>query len=837
MTFCHSKSNFRRYRTILLVTIVEIGSLGVISSNSAFSQVVPDATLPNPSQVTVDNTTYQIEGGTTAGNNLFHSFENFSVPTGAEAFFNNATTIEQILTRVTGSNISNLDGLIRANGTANLFLLNPNGIVFGPNARLDLGGSFFATTAESLVFDNGLEFSATSPEAQPLLSVNVPVGLQFNGRGGEIRVRGDGHSFTLSSSISPTLQNSPSSGLQVNPGRTLGLVGSGTLLDGATLTANGGRIELGGVGVGVVRAIAPVASESQQWHFDYEGVSRFQDVRLVRQAAVDVSGTSVGSMQIVGDRIGLSGGSIALLQNRGVRKFGEIRVRAASALTIRGTTPDGILSTGFRQETLGAGNAGNIEISSPQLLLLEGGQITSRSFAEGNAGNLNIRAAESISIIGTPPLNPRITSIISSSSFGTGATGNLTVSTGRLNLRNGGILAISTFGTGAGGSILVNATESVEAIGGDPRTLTPSTISASSLGPGNAGSTIVNTARAIVRDGGQIASSALAMGDGGSIAINATEFVEIGGVAPGSIVPSSIDASTTQVDEVLRQVLGLPPVPSGSPGNLEINTPELNIVEGGQVTVRNIGTGRAGSLQINAEAVSLDNGGGITASTRSGEGGNAILNVENSLQLRNGSQITAEAGGIGNGGNLAIAADTIALLEGSSIDANAFEGRGGNIEIATQGLFVSPESRITASSQLGIDGVVAVTQPEIDTSSAFVQLSSNPIDSETQVTSACEAAAENTFVVTGNGGLPPDPTDVLRSQTVWTDTRLTEIQASPPEVDSEGRSPSTELDSSQLPLVEATGWQRRDDGTMELVSIPQHRVGNRWGDRVRCSDR
>ncbi|WP_017659373.1 S-layer family protein [Baaleninema simplex] len=118
-----------------------------------------------------------------------------------------------------------------------------------------------------------------------------------------------------------------------------------------------------------------------------------------------------------------------------------------------------------------------------------------------------------------------------------------------------------------------------------------------------------------------------------------------------------------------------------------------------------------------------------------------------------------------------------------------------------------------------------------------MQLSSNPIDSETQVTSACEAAAENTFVVTGNGGLPPDPTDVLRSQTVWTDIRLTEIPVSAPEVNSEGRSPSTELDSSQLPLVEATGWQRRDDGTMELVSIPQHRVGNRWSDRLNCSDR
>jgi len=156
----------------LLVSTVGITLPGV-------TQITPDNTLPANSQVTPSCTICVINGGTPVGSNLFHSFSQFSVPTGGAALFNNDPAIQNILTRVTGGTPSQIDGLIQANGTANLFLLNPSGIHFGANATLNLGGSFFASTADSFRFPDGSEFSATNPQTLPLLTVTAPIGLQY----------------------------------------------------------------------------------------------------------------------------------------------------------------------------------------------------------------------------------------------------------------------------------------------------------------------------------------------------------------------------------------------------------------------------------------------------------------------------------------------------------------------------------------------------------------------------------------------------------------------------------------------------------------------------------
>jgi filamentous hemagglutinin family protein len=186
-----------------------------------FAQIIPDATLPSPSVVVDANPLFTITGGTTANTNLFHSFSQFSLPTGTEAFFDNLPAIQNILVRVTGNSISSIDGLIRANDTANLFLINPNGIILGQNASLNIGGSFLATTANSVRFLDGSEFraEANTQTTSPLLLVSAPVGLQFNGlTNGAIAAQG--------------------SPLSVLTGKTLALVGGDVTLVDTVLKVN-----------------------------------------------------------------------------------------------------------------------------------------------------------------------------------------------------------------------------------------------------------------------------------------------------------------------------------------------------------------------------------------------------------------------------------------------------------------------------------------------------------------------------------------------------------------------------------------------------------------------
>ena len=203
--------------------------LGLCLSNAIAPQVQAQINPDGTTNTNVDPTdsVINIEGGDRAGANLFHSFEEFSVPNGSEAFFNNANDIVNIFSRVTGGDISNIDGLIRANGDASLFLINPAGIVFGEGASLDIGGSFFVSTAESIVFTDNVEFSAIDATEPPLLTINQPLGLNFGNNPGDIAVNG--------------------SNLEVNNSETLALFGGNVTITGGQIVAPGANIELGGL--------------------------------------------------------------------------------------------------------------------------------------------------------------------------------------------------------------------------------------------------------------------------------------------------------------------------------------------------------------------------------------------------------------------------------------------------------------------------------------------------------------------------------------------------------------------------------------------------------------
>ncbi|BAY99576.1 filamentous hemagglutinin family outer membrane protein [Tolypothrix tenuis PCC 7101] len=797
---------------LTLVGFVVYGTICIcaVDNNSVHAQVTPDNTLGTD---VTGSSNYSITNGTRVGNNLFHSFREFALPTGSSASFENATDIQNIFSRVTGGQVSNIDGLISAKGSANLFLLNPSGIIFGPNASLNIGGSFVATTANSIKFADGSEFSAVDPATKPLLTMNVPIGLQMGQNSQGITVENLGHRIK-SGIFTPLDRTQNPTGLQVKAGNTLALIGNGVNFSGGIVaTDGGGHLEVGSISDGQVGINANVTG----WVGDYSTVRQFQDIHLAQQSLLDASGNS-GSIQLQGRNINLTDGSAILIQNFGALASEGIKIRAMESLNLIGNLTDGSIGSAIQTDNLGTAQAGDITISAGQLSIQNGGLISTRMFTAASGGNITANVAGLIDIGGFAPSNPIRLSSITTTTVNSANAGNVTVSTDNLRLLNGAGLSSTTIGFGQAGTVRVNAADLIEIAGNNSIILSASALTSTTLGPGNANNTFVNTSRLVVRDGGFLGSSTVATGSSGSVIINASEFVDIQGRGAGSITPSRIVSTAETLDPITQAFFGLPPIPTGNAGSLIINTPSLTITDGAYITVRNDGPGISGDLQINANSIFLDTQGNITASTASGNGGNIKLNLQNYLLMRQHSLMSGTAGGNGNGGNININSPIIFGLENSDITANAVQGKGGNINISTQGIIgleyssqLTPENDITASSEFGVNGIVQVNTVGVDPNSGLVELPVNFTDSSQQIASGCNANAGSSFVATGRGGRPQNPNQEVRSDRTWSDIRdISAFHTTKPV--------QAQISTSPQPLVQATSWHRNAQGKIELVA-------------------
>ena len=439
--------------------------------NSVLAQIVPDRTLGAESSVINPNVNIeetlsdQIEGGAIRGTNLFHSFKEFNVLEGQGAYFVSPVGIEHIFSRVTGNNISQILGKLGVLGNADLFLINPNGIVFGPNATLDVKGSFLATTANSLIFEDGNQFSATDTSAAPLLTISIPAGLQFRETAGSILNQSqavlrdsNGEIFGL--------------GLEVQPGKTLALIGGNLTMLGGSITAPRGHIGLGSVaGTGQVR----LQKIDSGWALSYEGVQNFQDIELTQSptskndqlfgisllSTIDSDGDGGGTIQVQGRRVTLTNGSQILGAGA------DIGVYALEAVRVSGSAsgiPSGILS-----ESPLTGKEGSVTINTKKLIVQDGGLITSETsgFLAGEdqltttkvpGGNLIVNASESVELKGNAEL------FSSTSSFG--AAGSIIINTQKLIVRDGATISAESTGvdslgepiaTGQAGNIDITA--------------------------------------------------------------------------------------------------------------------------------------------------------------------------------------------------------------------------------------------------------------------------------------------------------------------------------------------------------------------------------------------
>ncbi|MBY5283714.1 two-partner secretion domain-containing protein [Anabaena sp. PCC 7938] len=808
----------------IMLTAIFLWSCGALAKPTVgIAQVTSDGTtntIVNPS-----GNNFNILNGIEKGNNLFHSFSNFSVPTGGSATFDltNTPNITTIFSRVTGGNISHIDGLIQTlngNNPASLFLMNPNGIVFGQNASLNIGGSFVGTTANSIKFSDGVDFSAENASGSPLLTMSIPVGLQMGSNPAAINVNNTGHrlTFLIHPLISsPDRSNNPL-GLSVNSDNTLALVGGEIALDGGVLNAPSGHIELGSASNGTVNLNTSVPI----WSFDYGNLQQFGNIQLSHQSLTDASGTPAGSIHFQGRNISLNDASAALLVNQGSSNSGDISMNASESLALWGFGTNGFPQSMLRADNFGDGEGGNILVSASQIFLKDGGALHGINFGQGAGSNISVEIGDLLHIVGLSPISG-FASSLNTITRGSGKSGDIRVVTNKLQILDGAVIGNSPWGNGAGGNTTINASDFIEVIGENPQNLAASVIVAGTFSQANAGQLTINTPKLRLRDGGGIVASTVNSGNGGDLFINVSDSIEVSGVGSISGLPSRIGARGELLAPPIRQLFGLPDVITGNTGKLILNTSHLQITDGAIVGVDHQGVGDAGKLEINAGSIRLDNGGSLTAATAEGEGGNVFVQA-NDLIMRHGSSLVTNAGGIGNGGNITINSPIILGLENSDIVANAVQGNGGNINITTQGVFglkyrneLTSENDITASSQFGVNGTVQINNFGVDPSSGLVELPENVTDSSQQIATGCSHDAGSSFVATGRGGIPQNPTQQARNDVYnwlrlgsWTDIR--DISAY------RGNIASAQIPPSPKTLISATSWHRNPEGKIELIA-------------------
>ncbi|MGB7442232.1 MAG: S-layer family protein, partial [Coleofasciculaceae cyanobacterium] len=498
----------------------------------------------------------------------------------------------------------------------------------------------------------------------------------------------------------------------------------------------------------------------------------------------------------------------------------------------------------FLANSFGDGDAGLVTVETSKLFISEGAGIFASTSGAGQAGTMNINARESIDIIGTTP-DGRFKSGILTNSFSEaqGAAGNLRIETGRLTIRDGAGVGAATFGEADGGTVTVIAGDLVEVLGTSADGKELSNFVTLSQGTGAAGDIEVITKRLVVRDGGVLSTATMQAGRAGRLAIRASDSVELIGTSADGQFPSGLrsDASSSSSTSSF-----LPPPRTdvlGEAGDLTIETGKLIISNGAQVTVSGEGAGAAGNITVEADLIRLEDGSQINATTSSQAGGNINLTTQD-LQLRRSSQINTNADNT-DGGNINIDTNTLVALENSDITANARQGRGGRVSISAQGIFgtefreeETEESDITATSELGPEfiGSVEIKNPEVDPSRGLMKLPIEVVDPTKLIAIGCAAEVNNRFVVTGRGGLPPDPTQMLNQTAVWIDWRSADLAVNQQQLND--RSPVSYSPPTTQPIIEAQGWVINANGQVELVADPNRgKVHGSWFVPASCGYR
>ncbi|OKH54072.1 hypothetical protein NIES2101_08355 [Calothrix sp. HK-06] len=635
-----------------------------IFSTQATAQIVPDSTLPNNSEVTSGCITCNITGGTRAGQNLFHSFDKFSIPTNGEAFFDNAIDIQNIISRVTGNSVSKIDGLLKTKNPTNFFLINPLGIIFGENAKLNIGGSFVASTANQVKFGDIGFFSATKPE-QPtdLLTINPSALVFTQGQAALIQ-----NNSRIESGLPPRA-NFNNTGLRVADGRSLVLVGGDININNGGLNAYSGRVELGAfAGNGEVG----IDINSQDVRLKPNSLPR-SNISLTNNSRIDVQGENAGNATITARVLNISkgtritAGSGSLTGSEGTQA-GNINLNATDSIVIEDRAS---VSNAVAYKAVG--NAGNININTANLKLINGGQILTDTDGRGNGGKVIINA-DNVSLDGRTSDGSASAIFTRVLSQGKGNAGSMTINTDNFSASGGAGLFSFTLGQGDAGDVTINAplgTVRFEGRFGDDN---PTGIYATvgQRGIGNGG-----TIRIIAKEllllpgannfGAELFAITAGQGNAGNIIIKASDRVVLdksGGIETD--VRSNVngkDGSTRQGGNIIIETN-----PNGS----------VSLDNKGIIISRNGGTGNAGNVSISTGTFSAKNGSFLNAETSGrGNGGSITINASRSVTFDSKSTVQSSVlpGSVGNAGDIRFTTEAF-LLSNSSALVSGTQGKG-----------------------------------------------------------------------------------------------------------------------------------------------------------------
>jgi filamentous hemagglutinin family protein len=717
----------------------------------------PQADRTLGTKVSGNGNNFNITGGLNRGQTLFHSFKDFSIPTGGAANFNNPAGTRDIISRVTGNLFSDLNGTLNSNG-ANFLLINPNGVVFGPNARLNVGKAFAASTANGVeLFDGkGQQYTfGTKPGGDaPLLKINPNVFLNISrlNMGGNVPKN-------------PGIVNYGK--LQTNnDSQYIGLIGGNVTLDGkygeGKIVAPGGRVDLGGL-----NTAGSISTNGQGLLFGGNGLTR-GDVLVTNDGLVTVRANSLlgtvspffSDRAFAGSNININANNLNILNSgaksatgiaaidAGLAKDSVIKIAPAGDININATGQVNLDNSDIKNTLRpGAeGKIGDVNINANSLNLINQSILSTSTAGKGNAGNINVITNGDISISGSTPQSTQLiplnadTSTISSVTSGQGNAGKITIdtqNTGKLSLSNNAdiSIAIAKKAVGNGNEIAISA-KSVDLSN-------KSFISSSNLGgKGDAGNINIKTIGDISISGATlqsiapitldsnlsyISSDTLGQGNAGKITLDTQNR--------GNLLLSNNAAISNDIS----------PKAVGNSKGIEISAKSVDLSNRSSISSSNLGgKGDAGNIDIktigdisisgsttpSAESITLDFFQSFISSDTLGQGNTGKITLDTqdrgklllSKQAGIASDISSTA--VGNSQGIEISAQEVDLSNRSKIFSNNRRGIGdaGNIKIETTGaLEITDIAGISSTSfGRGNTGDISITSDRITLNNGFI---------------------------------------------------------------------------------------------------------------------